>query len=67
MAYSETHYGFVWGNCEVECTASTEKGYRVISLKTPREILEVTVTPSGLIRTATTAKRPRDANLSSSS
>lgn len=43
-------YGFKWGNLCVNRLASDAKGYRVIEIATPRGLLEIEVTPSGLIK-----------------
>lgn len=42
-------YGFRWGNADIERCAS-HKGYRVLTVKTPRGVAQITVTPSGLVR-----------------
>jgi len=47
----ETPYGFIFGAARVERCA-TDRGYVVIEVATPREVMHVTVTPKGLIRTA---------------
>lgn len=46
----ETRYGFNWGKVKVERVVS-HLGYKVIQVETPRRRLEVTITPTGLIRT----------------
>lgn len=46
----ETKYGFNWDNVEIERSASYKK-YKVITIKTQRKILSITITPTGLIRT----------------
>jgi hypothetical protein len=51
-----TDYGFVWGPVEVERSASTPNIW-LLTLKTDRQILEVRVTPTGLIRVDTPIKR----------
>jgi hypothetical protein len=54
MSAAGTPYGFVWGDVEVERTASVtlKRGtYRVVTIHTKRRRFEVTITPSGLIRT----------------
>lgn len=43
-------YGFRWGNLCVNRLVSDAKGYRVIEIVTPRGLLEIEVTPSGLIK-----------------
>lgn len=45
----ETTFGFEWGQVKVLRVASHE-GYKVLEIKTPRRVLLVTVTPTGLIR-----------------
>jgi len=44
-----TNYGFQFEAALVERLASY-KGYAIVGVKTPRQRLEITVTPSGLIR-----------------
>lgn len=44
-----TQYGFRFGAAQVERLAS-HKGYAIIGVKTPKKRLEITVTPSGLLR-----------------
>lgn len=44
-----TNYGFEFEAATVERLAS-HKGYAIIGVKTPKQRLEITVTPSGLIR-----------------
>ena len=45
-----TAYGFVWGPLEVVKLAQIPGVGAVLELKTPRERIEVRVTPTGLIR-----------------
>lgn len=45
----ETQFGFNWGDVEVLRTAS-HLGYKVFTIRTPRRVLDVTTTPSGLLR-----------------
>jgi hypothetical protein len=45
----ETKYGFKWGITHIERCASVQ-GHIVIAIRTPKEILHVRVTPTGLIR-----------------
>jgi hypothetical protein len=45
----ETKYGFNWGTTQVERVAS-HLGNRVILISTPRQALEIRITPTGLIR-----------------
>ena len=49
--HAETQYGFEFGAALVERVASSPSGYVALFVRTPRESLEITVTPSGLIRT----------------
>lgn len=44
-----TQYGFKFGAATVDRLVS-HKGYVVIGVKTPRQRIEIMVTPSGLIR-----------------
>ena len=44
-----TNYGFQFGPALVERCAS-HKGYVIVSIKTPKQRLELTVTPTGIIR-----------------
>ena len=48
--YAKTPYGFEYGATLVERAVSDPRGYVVLTVRTPRESLEITVTPSGLIR-----------------
>lgn len=54
-AVESTRYGFKFGAVQVERLASSHGGYVVVGLKTPRQRVEVTVTPTGLIRVGPTA------------
>ena len=45
----DTQYGFRYGSALVERCAS-QKGYVIVGVKTKRQRLEMTITPSGLIR-----------------
>lgn len=49
MRYEELKYGFGWGNADVERSISYN-GYRVPTVKTPRGVASITVTPSGLVK-----------------
>jgi len=49
VGYEDTPYGFNWGHVKVERAAQV-RGNRVITIKTPRDVLQVRVTPTGLIR-----------------
>lgn len=49
MAGTVTQYGFQFGAALVERLAS-HKGYAIVGVKTPKQRLEITITPSGLIR-----------------
>lgn len=44
-----TRYGFEYGAAKVSRLAS-HKGYVVVGFETPRQRLDITVTPTGLIR-----------------
>lgn len=44
-----TEYGFVWGAAEVTRLMSDKRGV-VMEISTPRQTVQVFVTPSGLIR-----------------
>lgn len=48
--HEETTYGFKYGPANVERAASDEKAGVLLTIKTPRKLLVVRVTPSGLIR-----------------
>ena len=50
MADRMTIYGFDWGNARV-VRACEDKGYRQLFVLTPRQVLTIVVTPTGLIRT----------------
>jgi hypothetical protein len=50
---TETKYGFTWGKAKVERIAS-HKGYLFLGVTTPRDQLEIRITPTGLIRTRRT-------------
>jgi hypothetical protein len=63
--FSEDRYGFTWGALTVERLVSdeTETGHRVVlGLKTPREQVDIYVTPTGLIRVGKIRKIKRDKN-----
>lgn len=46
-----TDYGFTWDNVTVERTVSDDKkGWKVITVKTPRGRVELYITKTGLIR-----------------
>lgn len=47
--YRETRYGFEWGAAKVSRCAS-HKGHVVLTVVTPKERLDIRVTPSGLIK-----------------
>jgi len=47
--YKETRYGFDWGAAKIERVAS-HGGHLWIDVRTPRQVLEIRVTPTGLIR-----------------
>lgn len=49
MIIKTTNYGFQYGAAVVERVAS-HKGYAVIGVTTPRLRMEITVTPTGLLR-----------------
>ena len=53
-----TQYGFQFGAAKVERFAS-HKGYVVIGLTTPKHRLEITVTPTGIIRVLVPQKLKR--------
>ena len=46
---TELTYGFDWGGIEVT-RAVSHGGYKILHISTARRILEVVVTPTGLIR-----------------
>lgn len=46
-----TDYGFTWDNVTVERTVSDDKkGWKVVTVKTPRGRVELYITKTGLIR-----------------
>jgi hypothetical protein len=49
MVSKITHYGFEYEAATVERLAS-HKGYVIIGVRTPRQRVEIHVTPSGLLR-----------------
>ena len=49
MHYKETKYGFEWGVAKIERLIS-DKGRVVMKLETPRALLEVSITKTGLVR-----------------
>jgi hypothetical protein len=51
-----TDYGFIWGPVEVERSVF-ERDSVLLTLKTDRQILEVRVTSTGLIRVGEPARR----------
>ena len=51
MRYEETAYGFNWGAADVERAMSdAKKGWVALTVKTPRQDVQVYVTRTGLIR-----------------
>lgn len=44
-----TDFGFDWGPMKIERLMSTEAGYVVLLVKTPRGALEIVSTPTGLL------------------
>lgn len=48
-APTETSLGFSWGEALIE-RQIYHKGHRLLMVCTPREYLEIRITPSGLIR-----------------
>lgn len=55
--YTVTRYGFRYGACEITRKCSTEKGEVYVEVSTIREVMEIKVTPTGLIRSAKRKKR----------
>lgn len=55
--YTVTRYGFKYGACEITRNYSTEKGEVYVEVSTKREVIEIKVTPTGLIRHAKRKKR----------
>lgn len=51
-----SRYGFEWGAVKVERFAE-HKGHRILGITTPKEVLTIRVTPTGLIRVEETRKR----------
>lgn len=47
---ADTQYGFTWGPVEVTRLASDPKAGVFIGIKTPRQSIQIRITPSGLIR-----------------
>lgn len=45
-----TQYGFEWGKAIVERVASTPKWGVVLDVRSSRHLVQIRVTPSGLIR-----------------
>jgi hypothetical protein len=56
--FAWTRYGFEYGAARVE-RACSGKGYVVLRIETPRQIVDITVTPTGLIRLGELAKIDR--------
>jgi hypothetical protein len=44
-----TQYGFEYGAAKIQRIAS-DKGYAFLTISTPRQTVDIVVTPSGLIR-----------------
>ena len=53
IRYEETKFGFNWGAANIERCCS-HKGYVFLTVRTKRQWLDITVTPSGLIRSGLT-------------
>ena len=51
-----TQYGFEWGSVIIERTAS-HAGHVVLTLKTDKKVMNIRVTPGGLIRPGEIRKR----------
>ncbi len=49
MDCTETKYGFKWGLATIERHVEW-KGHIILSVETPRETLQIRVTPTGYIR-----------------
>jgi len=45
-----TRFGFVWGPATVERTSQLPDDRRIITVRTPRRLIEIYVTRTGLIR-----------------
>lgn len=54
---ADTQYGFVWGPASITRACSDPKWGVIIDVTTPRQVLTVRVTPSGLIRVTAPVKR----------
>lgn len=54
-----TQYGFQYGANTIERLAF-HKGYAVLGIKTPKQWLQITITPSGLIRLGKLIKNAKD-------
>lgn len=52
ILFGETQYGFVYGAATVERVLS-HKGYVIVDVTTPKQKIQITVTPKGLIRVYT--------------
>jgi len=51
MNFDRTAYGFTWGAATIErCISDTKNGWVVLSIKTPRQDIQVYVTRTGKVR-----------------
>lgn len=60
--YAETSYGFEYGAAKIERTMPDDKFGVVITISTPRELVDIRVTPTGFIRVGTVAKQGQHAS-----
>ena len=56
MSDGVTDYGFLWGPLEVTRVCQWRKN-RILDLRTPRAVVQIVVTPTGLVRIHSEKKR----------
>lgn len=56
-----TSHGFRWGNADISrsciVTKGSEERHRVVSITTPRRMVQIAITPTGLVRVTEKANK----------
>lgn len=58
MSDGATDYGFSWGPMQVTRVA-THRGNRILDIRTPRAVVQIVVTPTGIVRIRHEAKKAK--------